>query len=92
MIMLKMLISLMGTIFSPGFVWADSMAPPAIEGLRDVKGPVAFPSAYTWLWWIVILAAMGGVIFWIYSRKNKGMLEPVEPIDSRSCEHEAGLE
>ncbi len=54
------------------------------DGLRDVKAPVYFPTSYILLFIILFLLLAGGIVAFIYSRREKKAKKEEIPVDPRA--------
>lgn len=74
-------------IFAPVLTWAAADAAqnnPANEGLRDVHGPVNYPSSYYAVFMILLIIALSALVQFLRKR-NAGKIVKIEmPVDNRS--------
>jgi len=71
----------MACLASVGF--AAENAPITSEGLRDIRGPVSFPTNYLFLLAVILMLVVGSLAVYIFlKRKQKNDIEDM-PVDTR---------
>jgi hypothetical protein len=54
--------------------FASATTNVALEGLRDIKDPVAIPTGWEWLWWtlgaLLLIALLIGLALWLFRRRK----------------------
>jgi hypothetical protein len=67
---------------------ASSTATAAVETLRDIKGPVAIPNPWLWIWigvaLLVVAAIVAGLILYFTRRRNQVPVVPPLPAHVRA--------
>jgi hypothetical protein len=55
---------------------------PATNDLRAIKPPIAIPSGWEWLWWLLGLLAVAGLLYWAwrYWQKQRALVPVVPPV------------
>jgi hypothetical protein len=61
-----------------------------VEGLRDIKSPVAISTGWEWMWWALGVAAIAvlllGLLIFLMTRRKRISLPPVIPPHQRAKE------
>lgn len=62
---------------------ASATTNAVLDGLRDIKGPVAIPSDWEWLWWtlgaLLLAALLLALALLIFRRRKRVVLPPAIP-------------
>lgn len=55
---------------------------PATNDLRAIKPPITIPSGWEWLWWLLGLLAVAGLLYWAwhYWQKQRALVPVVPPV------------